>query len=109
VTLTFSLLILTAGIAAFLGGLWLRRSGPRRVTVCAGLLCGAGVSLASLLEDRLLALYLTYGLIAGVGLGLGYIVPIATLFKLVSRPPWLIDLLARRIDQAIRQADGGER
>jgi OFA family oxalate/formate antiporter-like MFS transporter len=81
VTLTFSLLILTAGFAAFLGGLWLRRSGPRRVAVCAGLLYGAGVSLASLSEDRLPVLYLTYGLIAGAGVGIGYIVPIATLVK----------------------------
>ena len=81
VTLTFSILILTAGFAAFLGGLWLRRSGPRRVAVCAGVLYGAGVSLASLSDDRLSVLYLTYGLIAGAGVGLGYIVPIATLVK----------------------------
>ena len=81
VTLTFSLLILTAGFAAFLGGLWMRRSGPRRVALCAGVLYGAGVSLASLSGDRLPVLYLTYGLIAGAGVGLGYIVPIATLVK----------------------------
>jgi OFA family oxalate/formate antiporter-like MFS transporter len=60
VTLTFSLLILTAGFAAFLGGMWLSRSGPRLVAVCAGVLYGAGVSLASLSEDRLPVLYLTY-------------------------------------------------
>jgi OFA family oxalate/formate antiporter-like MFS transporter len=81
VTLTFSLLILTAGFAAFLGGVWLRRSGPRRVAVCAGVLYGAGVVLASLSADRLPLLYLTYGLMAGAGFGLGYIVPIATLVK----------------------------
>jgi OFA family oxalate/formate antiporter-like MFS transporter len=81
VTLTFSLLILTAGFAAFLGGVWLRRSGPRRVAVCAGVLYGAGVVLASLSADRLPVLYLTYGLMAGAGFGLGYIVPIATLVK----------------------------
>jgi MFS transporter, OFA family, oxalate/formate antiporter len=81
VTLTFSLLILTAGFTAFLGGVWLRRSGPRRVAVCAGVLYGAGVVLASLSADRLPLLYLTYGLMAGAGFGLGYIVPIATLVK----------------------------
>jgi MFS transporter, OFA family, oxalate/formate antiporter len=81
VTLTFSLLILTAGFAAFVGGLWMRRAGPRRVAVCAGVLYGAGVALASLSADRLPVLYLTYGLIAGAGVGLGYIVPIATLVK----------------------------
>jgi MFS transporter, OFA family, oxalate/formate antiporter len=81
VTLTFSLLILTAGFAAFLGGLWMRRSGPRRVAVCAGILYGGGVASASLSADRLPLLYLTFGLIAGAGMGLGYIVPIATLVK----------------------------
>jgi OFA family oxalate/formate antiporter-like MFS transporter len=81
VTLTFSILILTAGFAAFLGGVWMRRSGPRRVAVCAGVLYGVGVALASLSADRLPVLYLTYGLIAGAGVGLGYIVPIATLVK----------------------------
>ncbi|HYN50891.1 MAG TPA: OFA family MFS transporter [Thermoleophilaceae bacterium] len=81
VTMTFSVLILTAGFAAFLGGVWMRRSGPRRVAVCAGVLYGAGLGLASLSADRLPLLYLTYGLIGGAGVGLGYIVPIATLIK----------------------------
>src|ERR687895_2374213 len=53
VTLTFSLLILTAGFAAFLGGLWLRRSGPRRVAVCAGVLYRAGMSLPPPSEEWL--------------------------------------------------------
>jgi OFA family oxalate/formate antiporter-like MFS transporter len=39
------------------------------------------VSLASLAGGRLWWLYCSYGLIAGVGLGLGYIVPVATLVK----------------------------
>ena len=94
VTATFSILILTAGFAASLGGVWMRRSGPRRVAVCAGVLYGAGVALASLSEDRLLVLYLTYGLIAGAGLGLGYIVPIATLVKWFPDRPGFITGLA---------------
>jgi MFS transporter, OFA family, oxalate/formate antiporter len=81
VTMTFSLMVLTAGFASVLGGVWLRRSGPRRVAVCAGVLYGAGVALASLSADRLPLLYLTHGLAAGAGFGLGYIVPIATLVK----------------------------
>lgn len=81
VTLTFSILIVTAGLVAFLGGLWMRRVGPRRVAVCAGVLYGAGVALSSLSGGHLPLLYLTYGLMGGAGLGLGYIVPIATLVK----------------------------
>src|SRR5262250_3611267 len=47
VTLTFTIAILMLGFAAFAGGLWMRKSGPRRVAVAAGILYGAGVFLAS--------------------------------------------------------------
>ncbi|HMB81735.1 MAG TPA: OFA family MFS transporter, partial [Vicinamibacterales bacterium] len=81
VTLTFTIAIFVLGLAAFGGGLWMRRVGPRTVALTAGALYGAGVGLASLAGGRLWWLYCSYGLIAGVGLGLGYIVPVATLVK----------------------------
>src|SRR3712207_9347015 len=46
-----------------------------------GILYGAGIFLASLSENSLVLLYLTYGLLGGIGIGLGYIVPVATLIK----------------------------
>ena len=81
VTLTFTIAILTLGFAAFVGGVWMRRSGPRNVAIAAGILYGGGVFLASLSAGHLYWLYLSYGLIAGFGIGLGYIVPVATLVK----------------------------
>ena len=81
VNFTFSITILALGFAAFFGGLWMGRSGPRIVAITAGILYGAGILLASLAQGSLTVLYLTYGLIAGVGIGLGYIVPVATLIK----------------------------
>ncbi len=81
VTLTFTIAIFVLGLAAFGGGLWMRRAGPRTVALTAGVLYGLGVFLASLTNGRLWWLYCSYGLIAGVGLGLGYIVPVATLVK----------------------------
>lgn len=81
VTLAFTIAILTLGFASFVGGLWMRRSGPRSVAIAAGIFYGAGIFLASLSGGHLWWLYLTYGLIAGIGLGLGYIVPVATLVK----------------------------
>ncbi len=80
-TLAFTITILTLGFAAFLGGLWVARVGPRTVGLVGGLLYGLGIFGASLAGDRLWLLYLTYGLVAGVGIGFGYIVPIATLVK----------------------------
>ncbi len=81
VTLTFSIAILVLGFAAFLGGLWMSRVGPRTVGIVAGICYGLGVALSSLSAGRLWVLYLSYGVLGGLGLGLGYIVPVATLVK----------------------------
>jgi MFS transporter, OFA family, oxalate/formate antiporter len=80
VTLTFTISILVLGFAAFPGGLWLNRKGPRVVAVTGGVLYGLGVFLAGY-THALWWLYLTYGLIGGIGLGFGYIVPVAVLVK----------------------------
>jgi OFA family oxalate/formate antiporter-like MFS transporter len=81
VTLTFTISIFVLGISAFFGGLWLNREGPRVVALSGGVLYGLGVFLASFSAHKLWWLYLSYGLIGGVGLGLGYIVPVAVLVK----------------------------
>src|SRR5258708_18751371 len=81
VTFTFTLAILMLGFAAFVGGLWMRKSGPRRVAIAAGIFYGGGVFLASLSAGHLYWLYFSYGFLGGIGLGLGYIVPVATLVK----------------------------
>ena len=80
VTLTFTISIFVLGFAAFFGGLWLNRKGPRVVALTGGALYGLGVFLASFSHD-LWWLYLSYGVIGGIGLGLGYIVPVAVLVK----------------------------
>ena len=81
VNLTFSIAILSLGFAAFFGGLWMGKSGPRIVALTSGVLYGLGIFLASFAGPSLVILYLTYGLMAGIGIGLGYIVPLATLIK----------------------------
>src|ERR1700684_1110200 len=81
VTLTFTISIFVLGIAAFFGGLWLNRRGPRIVALTGGVLYGVGVFLASFSDHGLWWLYLTYGVIGGIGLGFAYIVPIAVLVK----------------------------
>ena len=81
VTFVFTLAILMLGFAAFVGGLWMRRSGPRRVAIAAGIFYGVGVFLASFSGGHLYWLYFSYGFLGGIGLGLGYIVPVATLVQ----------------------------
>lgn len=81
VTIVFTIGWFFLGVAALLGGLWLTRSTPRTVAITGGLLWGGGVFLASFSAHKLWWLYLTYGVIGGTGLGMGYIVPISVLVK----------------------------
>src|SRR5437762_661437 len=81
ITLTFTISIFMLGFASFVGGLWMNRVGPRTVALTAAIFYGAGVFLASFSANKLWWLYLSYGFIGGIGLGLGYIVPVATLVK----------------------------
>jgi len=81
VTLTFTICIFVVGFACFFGGLWLNKKGPRVVALTGGFLYGLGVFLASFSAYKLWWLYLSYGVIGGIGLGFGYIVPIAVLVK----------------------------
>ena len=81
VTLTFTISILALGFAAFFGGLWLKKVGPRVVAMTGGALYGGGVFLASFSNIGIWWLYMTYGVIGGIGLGFAYIVPISVLVK----------------------------
>ena len=81
VTLTFTISIFVLGFAAFFGGLWMNRKGPRIVALTGGTLYGLGVFLTSFSANNLSWLYFSYGFIGGLGLGLGYIVPVAVLVK----------------------------
>jgi OFA family oxalate/formate antiporter-like MFS transporter len=57
------------------GGFILDRLGPRKVTALGGILYSLGLFLASLIHS-LPMLYLTWGVLVGAGLGLGYLSPI---------------------------------
>src|SRR6202162_5259035 len=81
VTLTFTISIFVLGVSAFFGGLWLNRRGPRIVALTGGILYGVGVFLAGFSNHGLWWLYLSYGVIGGIGLGFAYIVPVAVLVK----------------------------
>ena len=81
VTLTFTISIFVLGFAAFFGGLWMNRKGPRVVALTAATLYGLGLFLTSFSANNLWWLYFSYGFIGGLGLGLGYIVPVAVLVK----------------------------
>lgn len=78
-----SLAICFLGLSAAAGGVLLPRFGPRRLAVCGVLLYTAGWLLGGLaLEiNSLLLLYAGLGVVGGIGLGLGYVTPVATVAK----------------------------
>ncbi|HVA36639.1 MAG TPA: OFA family MFS transporter [Candidatus Dormibacteraeota bacterium] len=83
VSWAFALAIFFLGIGAVIGGRWQDRVGPHTVTLVGVLLWGIGNILAGLGTGSLGApwLYLTFGVIGGLGNGMAYITPIAMVTK----------------------------
>jgi len=83
VTLGFTVAIFTLGMASASLGRYVERYGPRTSGLVAATLFGGGTVLAgaSVQVGSHLGFLLTYGVLAGVGLGVGYITPISTLVK----------------------------
>jgi MFS family permease len=82
-SLAFECAIFFLGVGAVIGGRWQDRVNPRTVTVVGVLLWGIGVLLAGAGTPAFgkLWLYLTYGVIGGLGLGMAYITPVAMVTK----------------------------
>ncbi|OAM87772.1 MFS transporter [Termitidicoccus mucosus] len=85
VTWVFSLAICFLGLAAAWGGLQLKtgRLAPRGIAVTGGALFALGhfIAAAALWKGLLWLLLLGYGAVGGAGLGLAYVVPVATAAK----------------------------
>jgi OFA family oxalate/formate antiporter-like MFS transporter len=81
--LPFSVTIGMIFLGTFIGGRIQDVKGPRIVALTGGVVYAIGVLLAGLAggRDQFWLLILGYGVIAGFGLGLGYIVPVAMLQK----------------------------
>ena len=79
----FSLAIFFLGVTAAWGGTQLPRRNPRIMAMIGALLFAAGYAVAAFAFSirSLPLLYAGYGVIGGIGLGLGYVTPVATVSK----------------------------
>ena len=79
----FSCSIVCLGLSAAVAGKWLEEVGPRLVGTVSAVCWGGGflVGATGLYLHSLPLLYLGYGCLGGVGLGLGYVSPVSTLLR----------------------------
>lgn len=99
----FSLAIVFLGLAAAFGGKWLEKVGPRLTMFAAACCFGGGflISAIGVSLHQIWLVYLGYGVIGGIGLGLGYVSPVSTLIK------WFPDRRGMATGMAIMGFGGG--
>jgi MFS family permease len=99
----FSLAIVFLGLSAAVFGKWLERAGPRKAMFASAVCFGSGffISALGVQLHQLWLIYLGYGVIGGIGLGIGYISPVSTLIK------WFPDRPGMATGMAIMGFGGG--
>src|SRR5271168_4504469 len=92
----FSLAIVILGLSAATFGKWLEGAGPRKAMFASATYFALGffISYFGVISHQLWLIYLGYGLVGGIGLGLGYISPVSTLIKWFPDRPGLSTGLA---------------
>jgi len=96
ISIIFSISIAMLGLSAAVFGTWVERNGPRKAMVAAGLCWSSGFVIGALgvAVEQLWLVYLGYGFLGGIGLGIGYISPVSTLIKWFPDRPGLATGLA---------------
>jgi MFS family permease len=99
----FSLAIFFLGLSAAFAGKWLEEVGPRKAMFTAACCFGGGfmVAAAGIALHQIWLVYLGYGVLGGVGLGIGYVSPVSTLIK------WFPDKRGMATGMAIMGFGGG--
>jgi len=79
----FSFAIFFLGVTAAWGGAQLPKRNPRTMAMIGGTLFAAGCAVAAFAFSikSLALLYAGYGVMGGIGLGLGYVTPVATIAR----------------------------
>jgi MFS family permease len=99
----FSIAIVVLGASAAILGRWVEEGGPRLAMFTAALCWSGGFLLAALGVHlhNIWLVYLGYGALGGIGLGVGYISPVSTLIR------WFPDRPGMATGMAIMGFGGG--
>ena len=99
----FSLAIVFLGLSAAFGGKWVERVGPRKAMFASAVFFSVGflVSWLGVSIHSLPIILLGYGVLGGIGLGLGYVSPVKTLIS------WFPDRPGMATGMAIMGFGGG--
>jgi MFS family permease len=99
----FSLAIVCLGVSAAVFGAWLERVGPRKAMFVAAVCFAGGFQVAAfgVASHQIALVLLGYGVLGGIGLGLGYISPVSTLIR------WFPDRPGMATGMAIMGFGGG--
>jgi MFS family permease len=99
----YSIGLIMLGLSAAFLGKWVERNGPRKTMFTSSCCFAGGLVLASIGVGlhALPLVYLGYGVLGGIGLGLGYIAPVSTLVK------WFPDRPGMATGMAIMGFGGG--
>jgi len=91
VGIIFSIAIVMLGVSAAVMGTWVERVGPRAAMFTAACFWATGflVGALGIATSSIWLVYLGYGFIGGIGLGIGYISPVSTLIKWFPDRPGL--------------------
>ncbi|HSQ30104.1 MAG TPA: OFA family MFS transporter [Gemmatimonadaceae bacterium] len=92
----FSIAIVFLGLSAAVFGRWLENAGPRKAMFVSAMCFGGGFEIGSLgvATHQFWLLLLGYGVLGGIGLGVGYISPVSTLIKWFPDRPGMATGLA---------------
>src|SRR3970040_243102 len=80
-TIPFAISIGAFAVGMVMAGRWQDKAGPKKVAITGGVLMGVGFILSSFLGNTLTGLYITFGVIVGLGIGFAYVTPIAVTVK----------------------------
>jgi MFS family permease len=99
----FSLAIFFLGVSSAVFGRWVEEGGPRKAMFTAAVCWASGffISALGVYIHNLWVIYLGYGVLGGIALGIGYISPVSTLIK------WFPDRPGMATGMAIMGFGGG--